>query len=182
MRRTDHIESRLRVRTGAAALALAVLLFSGPAASASEFTLRIDGLACPFCAFGVEKKLLELPGVSGIEVLLDEGKVVLALSEGAELDVAALDEAVRKAGFPLRALLVRDVPGVLSRDPEGRLLLSCSEPRVTFRLQLDDVDARPRIEEGNTLLVSGSVTRLDTRPPLLEVSAVRSPPAPGGGQ
>jgi hypothetical protein len=109
--------------------------------------------------------------VTGIEVLLDEGKVVLSLREGEALDVAALDEAVRKAGFTARALLVRDVAGVLSRDPQGELLLTCSEPSVTFRLELDDVDARPGIEEGRTLVVSGSVTRLATQPPLLEVSA-----------
>ena len=95
---------------------------------------------------------------------------MLALREGAELDVAALDEAVRKAGFTARALLVRDLPGVLSRDPQGALLLTCAEPSVTFRLELDDLDARPGIEEGRTLVVSGSVTRLATQPPLLEVS------------
>ncbi len=179
MTRRDCIE---HIRTGTAALALAVLLFSGATASASEFTLRVAGLACPICAFGVGWKLLARPGVTGIEVLLDEGKIVLALGEGAALDVAALDEAVRKAGFTARALLVRDVPGVLSRNPQGELLLSCSEPRVTFRLQLDDTDARPGVEEGRTVLVSGSVTRLDTEPPVLEVSAASAAPATGGGQ
>ena len=169
--RTDHIEPQARLGPGAVALALAVLLLSGATAGASEFTLRVDGLACPFCAFGVEKKLLDLPSVAGIEVLLDQGKIVLALREGAALDVAALDEAVRKAGFTARALLVRDLPGVLSRDPQGELLLTCSEPSVTFRLELDDVDARPGIEQGRALVVSGSVTRLATQPPLLEVSA-----------
>jgi mercuric ion binding protein len=163
---------------GVAALALAVLVFSGAPASASEFVLRIDGLACPFCAFGVEKKLLDLPDVTGVEVLLDEGELVLALREGASLDVAALDQAVQKSGFSLRALLVRNVRGVLSRDPGGELLLSCSEPRVTFRLQSMDPDG---IEEGRTLLVSGSVTRFETRPPLLEVSAANLPPATDDG-
>ena len=169
MRRIHPIQPHIRL--GARLAVLALLLLSPATARASEFTLRIDGLACPFCAFGVEKKLLELPNVTGIEVLLDEGKIVLALREGAALDVAALDEAVSKAGFTARALLVRDLPGVLSRNPQGELLLTCSEPSVTFRLGFDDVDARPGLEEGRTLVVSGSVTRFATRPPLLEVSA-----------
>ena len=83
---------------------------------------------------------------------------------------------------PKKPEMVRDLPGVLSRDPQGELLLTCSEPSVTFRLQLDDVDARPGIEEGRTLVVSGAVTRLATQPPLLEVSAVSSPPATGDGE
>ena len=79
--------------TGAGAVLFLVLLFPGTA-PASELTLRVDGLACPFCAYGVEKKLLAVPGVAGIDVLINEGRIVLKLAEAANLDVAALDAAV----------------------------------------------------------------------------------------
>ncbi len=145
---------------GFAAGLLLALVFS-PLAVAGEFTLRVDGLACPFCAHGVEKKLLAVSGVRGIDVLIDEGKVVLELDEEADLDAPALHAAVEKAGFTLRGLLVRDLRGALSRDDEDELLLTCSDPRATFRLEFEMEDATPGLHPGvdaTEVTVSGTVT------------------------
>ncbi len=161
--------------TGAGAALLLVLLFAG-AARASEFTLRVDGLACPFCAYGVEKKLLKVPGVTGIDVLINEGKIILKFSEGANLDVAALNAAVDKAGFTLRGLLVRDAVGMLSRDDGDELLLTCSDPRATFRLKFDAGDAIPAVDPGTgprQVLASGTVTDFDRRPVQLMATEIR---------
>ncbi len=168
---------RIRVWiTGAAAALFLVLLFAGTA-RASQFTLRVDGLACPFCAYGVEKKLLTVPGVAGIDVLINEGKIILKFSEGADLDVAALNAAVDKAGFTLRGLLVRDAIGMLSRDGGNELLLTCSDPRATFRLKFDAEDAIPAVDPGTgarQVLASGLVTDFDSRPVQLIATKIKS--------
>ncbi len=143
---------------------------------ATEFTLRVDGLACPFCAYGVEKKLLAVPGVAGIDVLINEGKIILKFSEGADLDVPALHAAVDKAGFTLRGLLVRDAVGTLSRDASNELLLTCSDPRATFRLKFDAEDAIPTIDPGTgarQVLASGSVRDFDSRPVQLIATEIK---------
>ena len=161
--------------TGAGAAILLGLLSAG-AARAAEFTLRIDGLACPFCAYGVEKKLLAVPGVTGIDVLINEGRIILEFSEGAELDVAALSAAVDKAGFTLRGLLVRDAVGTLSRDGGEELLLTCLDPRATFRLEFDAEDAIPAVDPGpgqTQVLASGTVTDFDRSPPRLIATEIR---------
>ena len=173
-----HVFSAGRIRvwiTGAGAALFLVLLFAG-AARASQFTLRVDGLACPFCAYGVEKKLLTVPGVAGIDVLINEGKIILKFSEGADLDVAALNAAVDKAGFTLRGLLVRDAMGTLSRDGGNELLLTCSDPQATFRLKFDPEDAIPTIDPGTgarQVLASGSVTDFDSRPVQLIATEIK---------
>ncbi len=166
--------------TGAGGALFLVLLFAG-AARASQFTLRVDGLACPFCAYGVEKKLLAVPGVAGIDVLINEGKIILKFSEGADLDVPALHAAVDKAGFTLRGLLVRDAGGTLSRDAGNELLLTCSDPRATFRLKVDAEDAIPTIDPGTgarQVLASGSVRDFDSRP--VQLIATELKPLRGG--
>ena len=66
------------------------------------YELTVDGLACPFCAYGIEKQLTALEGVESIEVEIDEGLVVVTMGEGATLDRADMDQAVMDAGFTLR--------------------------------------------------------------------------------
>ena len=67
------------------------------------YKLRVDGLACPFCAYGIEKKLTALKGVQRTEVDIASGTVIVTMAEGASLDEAAATKAVKDAGFTLRA-------------------------------------------------------------------------------
>ena len=54
-------------------LVLATLMFSVAALAADKsYVLGVDGLACPFCAYGIEKRLNKVDGVTGVEV--DVGK------------------------------------------------------------------------------------------------------------
>ena len=54
-------------------LVLATLMFSVAALAAyKHYVLGVGGLACPFCAYGIEKRLNKVDGVTGVEV--DVGK------------------------------------------------------------------------------------------------------------
>ena len=88
-------------------VAVAVLAFWGMAASAQNatspiYTLHADGLACPFCAYGIEKQLSKIDGVEQIDVEIESGTITLTMTEGASLDEATARKAVEAAGFTLR--------------------------------------------------------------------------------
>ena len=85
-----------------AGLVLALMLFAATAALADIYKLYVDGLACPFCAYGVEKKVGGLDGVERVDIEIDEGLVAVTLAAGATLDEAAARRAVDEAGFTLR--------------------------------------------------------------------------------
>lgn len=86
-----------------AILALWLVLTSASAFATSQgYKLRVDGLACPFCAYGVEKKIGAIEGVQHIEVDIASGTVTVTMKEGASLDGAAARKAVKDAGFTLR--------------------------------------------------------------------------------
>ena len=155
-------------------LACVLLLALGGAAVASPFALRVDGLACPFCAFGIEKKLLKVPGVVELDILLDEGKIGLTLAEGAALDLPALQEAVKQAGFTLHSLLVDGAEGRLSRDAAGNLILTSADPSATFEVSLEHVEDRDWSRETRPVAVrvSGTVMDFESRPPTLVVSEI----------
>lgn len=78
------------------------LMITSAFATAQSYKLRVDGLACPFCAYGVEKKLGAIEGVQRIEVDIASGTVTVTMKEGANLDEAVARKAVKDAGFTLR--------------------------------------------------------------------------------
>lgn len=82
---------------------LALTLMAPVAFGAQQaYKLRVDGLACPFCAYGVEKQLNSIKGVQRIDVDIASGTVSVTMAEGASLDEAAAQKAVKAAGFSLR--------------------------------------------------------------------------------
>ncbi|HEY3326672.1 MAG TPA: heavy metal-associated domain-containing protein [Novimethylophilus sp.] len=87
------------------AIALILILFTSSALAAqAAWLLRVDGLSCPFCAYGIEKKLGAVKGVQRVEVDIASGTVTVTMAEDAALDAASAQKAVQDAGFSLRSL------------------------------------------------------------------------------
>lgn len=89
------------IRRMAAAYSLA-LMATGVLAAPSTYQLHVDGLSCPFCAYGIEKKLGALEGVQSLQTHIKDGTVVVIMKDGVILDEAAAKRAVKEAGFSLR--------------------------------------------------------------------------------
>ncbi len=88
------------VRATAFALSLfllPVIAFAAPA----QYQLRVDGLACPFCAYGIEKELKRTDGVESIRIDINAGTVTVTMAEGATMTEAQASRIVEDAGFTL---------------------------------------------------------------------------------
>ena len=85
-------------------LVLVMMWFAATAVLADShvYKLYVDGLACPFCAYGVEKKVGGLDGVETVTIDIDGGIVSVTMGGGATLSEAAARQAVDEAGFTLR--------------------------------------------------------------------------------
>ena len=75
-------------------------------AETTVYSIRVDGLACPYCAYGIEKKLNQLQGVKFINMDLDKGLVTVE-SYDVELDDAQLKQLFEDAGFTYRSKQAR---------------------------------------------------------------------------
>lgn len=83
-------------------IALILALFASSVfAAGSSYRIEVAGLACPFCAYGIEKKLNALEGVERVETNIKDGVVVVTMKDGAALEEAAAKKAVKDAGFTL---------------------------------------------------------------------------------
>ncbi len=83
---------------------LTALLFAAPAAMARTYTIWVDGLACPFCSYGIEKQLSKLPGVNSVKTNIKSGTVTLKTRGNQKIADAELRAAVDRAGFSVRKI------------------------------------------------------------------------------
>lgn len=88
-------------------IVLAALLLAASTqatAAGTRYVMRVDGLACPYCAYGVEKKFKKIEGVEAIDVDLDRGMVTVEVREGVEFTEPQLVELFKEAGFTFRSM------------------------------------------------------------------------------
>ena len=86
-------------------------------------TIKVE-LSCPSCAVGLERRLRRLDHVAGVEVSPPDGHVVLAVEPGRYLDLAAVWDTVRNAGFLPDALVITAVGHVTEVNGAPVLALS----------------------------------------------------------
>lgn len=76
-------------------------------AAGTQYNLRVDGLSCPFCAYGIEKKLVRTEGVESVTFDLEKGLVIVKVEAGVTLTEAQLKQLVDDEGFTLRSMTER---------------------------------------------------------------------------
>ena len=73
-------------------------------AAGTQYKMRVDGLACPYCAYGIEKKLNQIDGVEKIDVDLNKGLVVVDVADGIKLSEEQMTQLFKDAGFTYRSM------------------------------------------------------------------------------
>lgn len=109
---------RLRGLVSAALFALAALWLAAPQAmaatapasasastAANTYVVRVNGLACPYCAYGIEKQFSGLQGVTGTHVDIAKGVVMVHVKPGTRLTTQQIKKTVEDAGFSLKRVV-----------------------------------------------------------------------------
>lgn len=76
---------------------------AGAQTTGNQFSLQVDGLACPFCTYGIEKRLNAIDGIEHIKIDIALGRVTVTMRAGKTLDEATAGKAVAAAGFTMRS-------------------------------------------------------------------------------
>lgn len=84
-------------------------------AQVKEIKLGVDGLACPFCAYGLEKKLKTLEGLESLDISLKKGMAVIVFIEDNKVDLANIKTMVTDAGYTLRSMTIK-ASGIIQRE------------------------------------------------------------------
>lgn len=70
-------------------------------------SIQVDGLSCPFCAYGLEKNLKKVNGIESVKIDMKTGKATVTMQKNIDVTDKSLRQAVKKAGFTARDI-VRD--------------------------------------------------------------------------
>ncbi len=134
-----------------------------------EVSVQVDGLSCPFCAYGLEKKLRKVDNVASLEIHVSEGRAVLTPEPGTSLDLAALEEAVRDGGFTPNGLTLTARGRLTER--QGTPALELSNGIVLLLAKDGQTDALRESGAGSVVKVEGRVEGQAGRAYTLTVSS-----------
>ncbi len=99
-------------------LGMSLIVASTVYAAPATYQIHVDGLACPFCAYGLEKRLKKVDGVQEVEADIGTGTVTVTMAEGKALGQEDARKAVKKAGFTMGDF--KELTPAEAAAPEGR--------------------------------------------------------------
>ncbi len=102
------MRSNKTIITATVSLLLGLILFTSSlfAGELQKVTVRVDGLACPFCAYGMEKKLKRMENLEKLDIKINEGLVILFFKKGAKIDKELIAKKIKEAGFTPREITI----------------------------------------------------------------------------
>lgn len=160
---------------------LALSLAVAPAmatAALLEVEQSVFGMDCVPCAYGVEKSLKKLDGVTTVRVSLNEGMVTITLAADNQLSLDQIRQQILDNGFTPREAVVRVFGTVDSDGSQLRLKTTANTsyvlaPSATVGEAVwgklksiragSDVEVRGRVESGTPAPLSIFVTAFDAR-------------------
>lgn len=91
------------------ALLTLMVVFSTVAQEGKDkFMVQVDGLGCPFCAYGLEKKFKEFKGIKNVKIDIETGDFSFSYPAEKALMLTDVEKQVEKAGYtPITAKVER---------------------------------------------------------------------------
>ena len=87
-------------------LTLLLFLVSAVQAKGQEerVIIKVAGLYCPFCSYGLEKHIKKIKGFSKIKINIKKGTAEVDFKPGTQVSKKSIETAVEDAGFSLDGL------------------------------------------------------------------------------
>lgn len=107
-----------------------IVFLASSQAQAQIYSLSVvvEGMSCPFCVYGVEKKLKKVEGVKSVIVSMKDGVATLIAREGQSININQVPAAVRDSGF---------TPGMIKIAAVGKIKV---DEKQHFVLQIHGVE------------------------------------------
>lgn len=115
-------------------LGIFIRLSSGEPA---KVQVKLDGLACTFCAYNLEKKLKRVESVESLKILVNAGVADLKIKEGKLIDIDGLKKTVKDGGFTPREIHI--TLKVRIEEIDGRMTLRVDNVSDIFILKYNEM-------------------------------------------
>jgi copper chaperone CopZ len=123
-------------------LSLGIVL-SAQADGLLEVKQTIFGMDCAPCAYGVQQRLKKLPGITQVEVSLNDGVASIDVAPDSPVTLAQIHDVLVDGGFTPKQAVVT-VEGRITKDGEHLLLVSgASRYTLSFPAGVSAAAAQP---------------------------------------
>ncbi len=80
------------------------------------YLIQVDGLGCPFCAYGLEKKFKEFKGIKEVKIDIETGNFSFAYPADQALTMEAVEKQVVKAGYTPVSASIKRADGTIEKS------------------------------------------------------------------
>ncbi|MBN4050162.1 hypothetical protein JYT28_00240 [Desulfobulbus sp. AH-315-M07] len=150
---------------------LMALLFASPVAAepsaAITGSVQVNGLTCPICVAGLQKKLRSIAWVQSANVFIDDGRADFTVRSGTAPDIEQLRATVKRGGFTARRVTLTATGRVERADSEvwlvsngARIAIEAGSKRTEL---LRKLGSSRRVRVTGTAETRGNNTELSIR-------------------
>lgn len=131
--------------------------------------VQVDGLGCPFCAYGLEKKFKELKGIKKVRIDMETGLMTFNYPSEKMIDIETVESQVDKAGYtPVTTEITRVGGEVVTSVREEETLeneVLANAKQTAFKVRGNCSMCKARIEKAANELtgVAGAVWEAETQ-------------------
>lgn len=121
--------------------------------SFDQFEVQVDGLGCPFCAYGLEKKFKEFKGIKKVKIDIETGDFSFAYPTEKALTIEDVEQQVHKAGYsPMSGRVIR-------ADGTIELMKVASK---TTKINAEDLITKTAFVAGNCEMCEARIVKATT--------------------
>ena len=80
------------------------------------FTIKVDGLGCPFCAYGLEKKFKDFQGIENTKIDMETGIFTFSYPFEKKLSIEAVEKKVKEAGYTPISTKIKRANGSIEKS------------------------------------------------------------------
>jgi len=84
-------------------------------AQRDKITTQVDGLGCPYCAYGLEKKFKKVKGIKNVKIEIEEGIFTFTVPSETELQVEEVENRVDLAGYTAKFITIERSNGKVDK-------------------------------------------------------------------
>jgi len=84
-------------------------------AQRDKITTQVDGLGCPYCAYGLEKKFKKVKGIKNVKIEIEEGIFTFTVPSETELQVEEVENRIERAGYTPKTIEIERADGKLDK-------------------------------------------------------------------
>lgn len=141
-----------------------------------QFLVQVDGLGCPFCAYGLEKKFKEFKGIKNVKIDIETGDFSFRYPAEKQLSMADVENQVEKAGYTPITSKIERADGRVEESGDSKMKSTGKEAMVEKSVMVSGNcdQCRARIEKAAKGVVGVSMAEWDKNSKLLTVNLDRN--------